>query len=186
MVPVGDKLTDLWPLSPIGFLFRKTRSSWEYWGPWTDGDSYPLILPIIRSLSLLKTCQLLIGNQPSVIQLWSFYWYNMTLILEFLYGTSLIQTFYLGLCFSKQIIIYNQDNMKLKLSWTIHRVHNQPNLCLITFPKPILTLLWLLGSHSMVFTPGLCNLGYKTYMAQTCLTACIPYFISGVQPYIHI
>ena len=91
MVPVGARLTDWWPLSPLGFLFHTTRSSSEDWVSWTDGDSDLLTLPTIRFLALLKLCQLLIVNQPSVIQLWSFYWSNMTLIPEFLDGISLIQ-----------------------------------------------------------------------------------------------
>ena len=56
----------------LGTLFLTTRSSSEDWVPWTDGDSDLLNLPTTRFLALLKTCQLLIGNQPSVIQLWSF------------------------------------------------------------------------------------------------------------------
>ena len=69
MVTVGARRTDWWPLSPLVLLFHKNRSSSEDWVPLTDGDSYRLTLPTIRSLDLLKTCQLPIGNQPSVIQL---------------------------------------------------------------------------------------------------------------------
>ena len=113
MVPVGDRLTDWWPISPLGVLFHTTRSSSEYWGNLTDGDSDILTLPTIRFLYFLKTCQLLIGNQPSVIQIWSFYWLNITLILEFLDRISLIQISVSGDVLRQQSIIYLQDNMKI-------------------------------------------------------------------------
>ena len=48
--------------------------------------------------------------------------------------------------------------MKLKWSWTIHHVNNQPNLCWITFPNPMWNLIWLIESHSRVFTPDLWSL----------------------------
>ena len=54
MVTVYDRLTGLWPFSNLGSLLHKSRSSSEFWGPWTDGDSDPLTTPTIRSLYLLK------------------------------------------------------------------------------------------------------------------------------------
>ena len=91
--------------------------------------------------------------------------------LSSLTGPALSRLLYLGMCFSQQSIIYHQDNMELKWSWTINLVHNQPKFCLISLPNTIITLLWLIVSHLRVFTPGFWNLGSKTYMAQTCLTA---------------
>ena len=109
MVPVGARLTDWWPLSPLGIFFHKTRSSSEDWVPWTDGDSDLLTLPTIRFLALLKTCWLLFGNQPSVIQLWSvFIGWTWPWSLSFLKGSALSRFLYLGLCFSQQSIIYRQ------------------------------------------------------------------------------
>ena len=144
IVTVGARITCWWPLSPLRYLFYTTMSYSEDWVPWIDGESDPLTLPTIRSLDFLKTFQLIIGNQPSVIQLWSYSWSNMTLIFDLLDVTSLIRNFYLGLCFSQQIIIHHQDNVKLKWYWTIHHVQNQPNLCWInhsnTHINPSLTL----------------------------------------------
>ena len=101
MVPVGARLTDWWTFSLLGILFHTTRSSFEYWGAWTDGDSDLSTLPTIRFLALLKTCWLLFGNHPSYNSD-QFYW-----SLNFL--TSALSKFlYLGLCFSQQSIIYHQ------------------------------------------------------------------------------
>ena len=112
MVPVGARLTDGWPLSPIGVLFHTTRSSSEDWGPRTDGDSDILTLPTIRFLALIKLCQLLISNQPSVIKLWSFYWSNMNLILEFLDGISLIH-----ISVSRAVLLTKEYNISSTSLW---------------------------------------------------------------------
>ena len=78
MVPVGATITYWWTFIPLGDLFHTTRSSSEDWGPLIDCNSAPLTLPTIRSLDFLQVFQLLIGNQPFIIQLWSFSWSNMT------------------------------------------------------------------------------------------------------------
>ena len=165
MVAVDARLTDWWSLSPLGVLFHATRSSSEYCGHWTYDDSDPLTLPTIRSLALLKTCQLIIGNQPFVIKISSFIGLIWTQSLSSLTGADLSILLYLGLWISQQSIIYHQDNMTLEWSWTIHHVHNQPKLCWITLPKPVLTLFWLIGDRLRVFTPGFWNLGSKTYIS---------------------
>ena len=85
------------------------------------------------------------------------------LSLSYLTGTSLTRILYLGLCFSQHSIIFYQDNRKLKWSWTIHHIHNQPNFCWITFAKahikPSLTH-WIpfKGFHSRLLNPWLQNI----------------------------
>ena len=125
MVPVGARLTDWWPLSPLGVLFHTTRSSSEDWGPLTDGDSDLLTLPTIRFLALLITCWLLFSNQPSVIQLWSILLFEHDLDPLVSWQDQPYPDFcisYLGLCFSQQSIIYHQ--LHCDTGWSLSLEYN--------------------------------------------------------------
>ena len=47
---------------------------------------------------------------------------------------------YLRLCLSQQYTIYYQNNIKLKLYWTIHHVKNQPNFSWLNPAKSYINL----------------------------------------------
>ena len=110
----GDRLTDWWPLSPLGYLFHATRSSSEDWGYLTDGDSDIFTLPTIRFLALLKNVST-VHQQPTIRHpnLIIFIGLTWTWSLSSLTESALSRLLYLGLCFSQQIIIHHQDNMIL-------------------------------------------------------------------------
>ena len=140
MVPVGAKLTDWWPLSPLGVLFHTTRSSSEYWSPWTYGDSDLLTLPTIRFIDLLKTCWLIFGNQPDQFIGWTWPW-----SLSFLTGSALYRFLYLGLCFSQQSIICHQFHCDT--GWSLSLDYN-PNF----FPSQVrasaIPTIWNWSDHN--------------------------------------
>ena len=77
----------------LGTISLTTRSSSEYWGPLTDGDSVPFTLPTICSLAFLKRVNCSSAVNYSSLKSGSSSWSNMTFILEFLDMYSLVQTY---------------------------------------------------------------------------------------------
>ena len=90
----------------LGTLSLTTRSSSEYWGPWTDGDSVPLTLPKICSLDLIKRVYCSSAVNHSSSNSGSSSWSNMTWILELLDMTSLIHIYV-----SAAVLIITVENM---------------------------------------------------------------------------
>ena len=135
----------------------------EYWGFWTDGESASLNLPTIWSLSLIKRTNRSLTVKHLSYNSVSSSWSNMNLIFGSLDRTSLIHTYgYVAMLFT------TVENMSSNTTWycgEIEQVNNfktNPTYVEFIFLMPMLTPLWILGSHLVIFAPGLCKFGPKT------------------------
>ena len=161
---VTDSLTD-GPSVLIGILSLTTGSSSEYWGPWIDGDSTPLTLPTIFSLDLQKRVDCSSSVKHSSPNSGSSHWSNMTWILVFFDVTSLIQTSRYA-----AMLLTTIENISSNKTWycgeiePVNRFRTNPTRVKCIFSNPILTPIWLPGSHLGIFTPGFWNFGSKIYI----------------------